>query len=76
MWDWILANKELLVTCVFLLIALCTAICKFTPSEKDDGVMAKIFDIIDNMSLAKRPRDRQIVEAGKAILNGEEKKNA
>lgn len=47
MIDYIVANKDLLAQAVLALIALATVIARITPTEKDDGFLAKL-DVVVN----------------------------
>lgn len=57
MLAWLIAHKEDLLAVYGGLVAVCTAIVKFTPSTKDDGIVAKVIAILDYFSTAFKASD-------------------
>lgn len=59
MLAWILAHSADLLTIYGGLVAVCTAIVKFTPSTKDDTIVAKVIAILDYFSTAFKASDAE-----------------
>ena len=53
---YIQAHWDDLFTVIGIAVSLATAITKLTPSTKDDAVVAKIADVIEKLSVRKKPK--------------------
>lgn len=71
--NWIIGNWETLLSCITCLILLASLIVSLTTTTKDDGVVAKIIEILDKFSIVKTARDKALIEYAKEQL--EKKKN-
>ena len=60
--NWIWLHKEGIMAIYGALVAICTIIVKWTPSEKDDGILAKIIAFLDNFSTAFKKIDAEKLE--------------
>lgn len=63
--NWIIANKDELITGFLGLIFVSSVIVKLTPSTKDDSVVNTILRILDLFSLAKTDMDKKLIEEAK-----------
>lgn len=59
---WLWANKEGIMAIYGSIVAICTIIVKWTPSEKDDAILAKIVAFMDNFSTAFKKVDAETLE--------------
>ena len=60
--NWLWLQKESIIAIYGSLVAICTIIVKWTPSEKDDGILAKIIAFLDNFSTAFKKVDAEKLE--------------
>jgi len=60
--SWIWANKEGIMAIYGSIVAIATIIVKWTPSEKDDTILAKIIAFLDNFSTAFKKVDAETIE--------------
>ena len=60
--NWLWLQKEGIIAIYGSLVAICTIIVKWTPSEKDDGILAKIIAFLDNFSTAFKKVDAEKLE--------------
>jgi hypothetical protein len=68
MLDWILEHWVDLLAIYGALVAICSAIIKLTPSQKDDAVWKKILKILDKFSTVLTKEDAaKIAKATKAL---------
>tara|TARA_B100000214_G_C23757478_1_gene530657 strand:+ start:175 stop:351 length:177 start_codon:yes stop_codon:yes gene_type:complete len=49
--NWIIENKEALISIITGAIALASAIAALTPTPKDDTIVGKIYKVIDLLAL-------------------------
>lgn len=56
---WILEHLEEIFAGWGILVAVCTAIVKITPTQKDDCILAKVVKFADLFSVAFRKEDAQ-----------------
>ena len=73
MIDFIKENWSYIVSGLFAIIVVASAIVKMTPSTKDEGVLAKIVQFLDHFSIAKTARDKKLIEVAEDILDQEKK---
>lgn len=66
--NWLLENWENLFAAWGILVALCTAIVKLTPTQKDDNLLAKIVKWADVFSVVFTKEDAKII--AKALEKG------
>ena len=59
---WLWANKEGIMAIYGSIVAICTIIVKWTPSDKDDTWLAKIVAFLDNFSTAFKKVDAEPLE--------------
>ena len=57
MLAWLLAHASELLTIYGGIVAVCTTIVKFTPSTKDDSIVAKVISVLDYFSTAFKASD-------------------
>lgn len=57
MLAWLLTHSADVLSIYGGLVAVCTTIVKFTPSTKDDTIVAKIINILDYFSTAFKASD-------------------
>lgn len=57
MLAWLLAHTSELLTIYGGIVAVCTTIVKFTPSTKDDSIVAKVISVLDYFSTAFKASD-------------------
>ena len=57
MLAWLLAHAADVLSIYGGLVAVCTTVVKFTPSTKDDTVVAKIISVLDYFSTAFKASD-------------------
>ena len=60
--NWLWLNKEGIMAIYGAIVAICTVIVKWTPSEKDDGILAKIVALLDNFSTSFKKVDAEKLE--------------
>ena len=58
---WLLENWEHIAAGFGMLVALCTAIVKMTPTQKDDNILAKIIKWADVFSIVFTKKDAQVI---------------
>lgn len=68
-WEWIATNWPYILSGLFGIIVVASIIVKLTPTTKDDSVLGKIINFIDNFSLAKTANDKKLIEIAKDNLN-------
>lgn len=61
MFDWLVENWETIFAIWGMLVAVCTAIVKLTPTQKDDNVLAKIVKWADVFSVVFTKKDAEII---------------
>ena len=59
--NWLLQNWENLFAAWGILVALCTAIVKLTPTQKDDNLLSKIVKWADVFSVVFTKEDAQTI---------------
>lgn len=59
--SWLLQNWEGIFAAWGILVALCTAIVKLTPTTKDDSVLAKIVKWADVFSVVFTKEDAEVI---------------
>lgn len=59
--NWLLENWEHIAAGFGMLVALCTAIVKMTPTQKDDNILAKIIKWADVFSIVFTKKDAQVI---------------
>lgn len=59
---WLWAHKEGIMAIYGSIVAICTIIVKWTPSDKDDTILAKIIAFLDNFSTAFKKVDADTLE--------------
>ena len=61
--DWLVTNKEVLVTIVTLTVTLASLIASLTPTPKDDTLVGKLYGLLDllalNVGRAKEKGDKK-----------------
>ena len=63
---WFLEHFETILAIYGGIVAICTAIVKFTKTDKDDKILAKIIKFLDNFSTAFSKEDlAKLAEATK-----------
>jgi len=60
--NWLWLHKEGIMAIYGAIVAICTIIVKWTPSEKDDTWLAKIIAFLDNFSTAFKKVDAEKLE--------------
>ena len=68
---FITGNWSYILSGLFVVVAISSAIVKFTPNKDDDKVLSKILGFLDHLSIAKTSEDKQLIELAKKILNKE-----
>ena len=63
MIDWIVENWENIFKYIGYAVTACTAIVKFTPTTKDDGIANKIVKIADWASVINTPENKAKLES-------------
>lgn len=61
-WSYILSG-------FFAVIAVSSIIVKLTPNTKDDVILDKIISFLDNLSIAKTEKDKELIEFAKNVKN-------
>ena len=61
MFDWLVKNWETIFAIWGMLVALCTAIVKLTPTQKDDNVLAKVVKWADVFSVVFTKEDAKVI---------------
>ena len=61
-FNWLWLHKEGIMAIYGSIVAICTIIVKWTPSEKDDTILAKIIAFLDNFSTAFKKVDAEKLE--------------
>lgn len=61
-WSYILSG-------FFAVIAVSSIIVKLTPNTKDDAILDKIISFLDNLSIAKTEKDKELIEFAKNVKN-------
>lgn len=51
MINYILENKESLISIATAVVAVASAICALTPTPKDDGIVRKIYTVLEWVAL-------------------------
>lgn len=59
--NWLLENWEHIAAGFGMLVALCTAIVKMTPTQKDDNILAKVVKWADIFSIVFTKKDAQVI---------------
>ena len=59
--NWLLENWEHIAAGFGMLVALCTAIVKMTPTQKDDNILAKVVKWADVFSIVFTKKDAQVI---------------
>lgn len=59
--SWLLNNWETIFAIWGMLVAFCTAIVKLTPTQKDDGFLAKIVKWADVFSVVFTKEDAETI---------------
>ena len=59
---WIVAHWEEIIATYGMIVAVATTIVKWTPSVKDDTILAKIIAFLDNFSTAFKKSDAERLE--------------
>lgn len=59
--NWLLENWEHIAAGFGMLVALCTAIVKMTPTQKDDTILAKIVKWADVFSVVFTKKDAETI---------------
>lgn len=59
--NWLLENWEHIAAGFGMLVALCTAIVKMTPTQKDDNILAKIVKWADVFSVVFTKKDAETI---------------
>lgn len=59
---WVVAHWEEIIALYGAIVAVATTIVKWTPSQKDDTVLAKIIAFLDNFSTAFKKSDAEKFE--------------
>ena len=72
MINWLSTHWQDILAVYGGLVALCTAIVKITPSDKDDKILAKVVKFADLFSTVFTKEDKAILDSKKEP----EKKNA
>jgi len=72
--EWIKANWGSIVSAVCGVILVSSIVVGLTPSTKDDGVVRKIINFLDNFSLVKTADDKELIRQAESKLKDEEKK--
>ena len=61
--DWLVTNKEVLVTIVTLTVTLASLLASLTPTPKDDTFVGKLYGLLDllalNVGRAKEKGDKE-----------------
>jgi hypothetical protein len=61
--NWLVTNKEVLVTIVTLTVTLASLVASLTPTPKDDTIVGKLYGLLDLLAL----------NVGRAKEKGDEK---
>lgn len=59
--DWLANNWETIFAAWGMLVAVCTAIVKLTPTQKDDNVLAKVVKWADVFSVVFTKEDAETI---------------
>lgn len=59
--NWLLSNWETIFAIWGMVVALCTAIVKWTPTQKDDNFLAKIVKWADVFSVVFTKEDAETI---------------
>jgi putative heme iron utilization protein len=59
--NWLLGNWEHIAAGFGMLVALCTAIVKMTPTQKDDNILAKVVKWADVFSIVFTKKDAETI---------------
>ena len=59
--NWLMENWEHIAAGFGMLVALCTAIVKMTPTQKDDNILAKVVKWADVFSIVFTKKDAQVI---------------
>jgi putative heme iron utilization protein len=59
--NWLLENWEHIAAGFGMLVALCTAIVKMTPTQKDDNILAKVVKWADVFSIVFTKKDAETI---------------
>lgn len=59
--NWLLENWEHIAAGFGMLVTLCTAIVKMTPTQKDDNILAKVVKWADVFSIVFTKKDAQVI---------------
>ena len=63
--NWIISNIGNICTIICSVILVSSVIVKLTPSTKDNEVLGKIINFLDNFSIAKTADDKKYIEDAK-----------
>ena len=66
---FITSNWSYILSGLFVVVAISSAIVKLTPNKDDDKVLSKVLGFLDHISVAKTAEDKQLIELAKKILN-------
>ena len=72
MFKWIAENWSYLLSAFFGVIVVASIIVKLTPETKDNSILKKIIDLLDNLSVAKTDSDKKLIEMAKENLKEQE----
>lgn len=59
--NWIIENWETIFAAWGILVTLCTAIVKITPTQKDDNFLAKVVKWADVFSIVFTKEDAKVI---------------
>ena len=59
--NWLLENWEHIAAGFGMLVALCSAIVKMTPTQKDDNILAKVVKWADVFSIVFTKKDAEVI---------------
>ena len=65
MITWIISNIDTICEVFTALVAACSGIAGLTPTKKDDGVVATVVKVADQLSIFNTKKDRAILEENK-----------
>ena len=65
---WITQNYQTVFSIAFGFIMLCSLIVRITPNTKDDEIVSKIINFLDNFSVVKTAKDRDLLERAKGNI--------
>lgn len=62
---WIVSHIQVILSILFGVIFVCSLIVKLTPNTKDEEVLTKIIGFLDNFSVVKTAKDKDLIERAK-----------